>query len=196
MSPFDACWIANDTTCILDGVWIMYSGPVHKGMNHVMKAVSERDSDPFLILPFVNAKLFQIRLLKRKKGGVLDHDLRRKPDSEDLWMQSSFGTWFVRAILEMHAEAMHGSICAVGTKCYLAVRRSCSWSGQRLQCLWTHIVQIMNPFRKWIAIRHGFRNVLRSFVNRPSISCQCPADVFSSSPFWCRDGSCSFWIIH
>ena len=58
-----------------------------------------------LILPFVNAKLFQVRLLKRvlkrvlkrEKRGVLDCDSRRKPDSEDMWTQSSFGTWFVRA---------------------------------------------------------------------------------------------------
>ena len=63
-------------------------GPVHKGTNHVPKAVSERDSDPFLILPFVNAKLFKIRLLKRvlkrEKRGVLDRDSHRKPDSEDM----------------------------------------------------------------------------------------------------------------
>ena len=60
------------------------NGPVHKGTNHVPKAVSERDSDPSwfesLILPFVNAKLFQIRLLKRKTKGVLDRDPPRKPD--------------------------------------------------------------------------------------------------------------------
>ena len=49
-----------------------------------------------LILPFVNAKLFQISLLKREKRSVLDRDPRRKPDSEDMWTQSSFGTWFVR----------------------------------------------------------------------------------------------------
>ena len=35
-------------------------------------------------LPFVNAKLFQIRLLKCKEKGVLDRDRPRKPDSEDL----------------------------------------------------------------------------------------------------------------
>ena len=73
-------------------------------------------------------------------------------------------------ILEMHAEAMHGSICAAGTKYYLPVRRSCSWSGQRLQCMWTHVVQITNPIRKRIAIRNGFRNVISSFVNRPNDS--------------------------
>ena len=70
-------------------------------------------------------------------------------------------------ILEMCAEAMHGSISAVGTKYYLAVRRSCLWLGRRLQCLWTHIVRITNPIRKRIMIRNGFRNVIRSFVNRP-----------------------------
>ena len=50
-----------------------------------------------LILPFVNAKLFQIRLLKREKNSVLDRDPPRKPDSDNLWTQSSFGTWIVHA---------------------------------------------------------------------------------------------------
>ena len=47
---------------------------------------------------------------------------------------SSFGTWFVCVHFGMRAEAMHGSIsadCAVGTKYYLAVRRSWSWLGRR-----------------------------------------------------------------
>ena len=65
-------------------------------------------------------------------------------------------------ILEMRAEAMHGSINAVGIKYYLAVRRSCSWSGRRLQCLWTHVAKIKNPIRKRIVIRNRFRNVIRS----------------------------------
>ena len=30
-----------------------------------------------------------------------------------------------------------------------------------------HVVQITNPIRKRIAIRNGFRNVIRTFVNRP-----------------------------
>ena len=72
-------------------------------------------------------------------------------------------------ILQMRAEAMHGSISAVGTKYYLAVRRPCSWLGRQLQCLWMHIVHITNPIKKRIAIRNGFRNVIRSFVNRPSV---------------------------
>ena len=57
--------------------------------SHVPKDVSEYDSAlslfESLILPFVNTKLFQIRLLKcvlkREKRGVLDRDPRRKPDS-------------------------------------------------------------------------------------------------------------------
>ena len=53
-----------------------HRGPVHKRTNHVPKDVSERDSAlswfESLILPFVNAKLFQIRLLKR----ILKHGKR------------------------------------------------------------------------------------------------------------------------
>ena len=94
----------------------------------------------------VSNQAFETRYEMRKKA-VLDRDLRRKPDSrscERKGFQSSFGTWLVRVkILEMRAEAMHGSIsadCAVGTKYYLPVRRSWSWLGRRLQCMWTHVV--------------------------------------------------------
>ena len=80
-----------------------------KGANHVPKGISDQDSDPFLILPFVNAKLFQIRLLKHTKmafGIVIRLEslmlttCERKALSErDLCV----------CILEMRAEAMHGS---------------------------------------------------------------------------------------
>ena len=158
------------------------NGPVHKRMNHIPKDVSERDSAlswfESLILPFVNAKLFQIRLLKRvlKRGkkGVLDRDPCRKPDS--IYRTCERKALSERdscvCILEMRAEAMHGSIstdCAVGTKYYLAVHRSCSWLGRRLQCMWMHVVQITIPITKRIAIRNVFRNVIRSFVNTANI---------------------------
>ena len=124
-----------------------------------------------LILPFVKAKLFQIRLLKPPKRWVLDHDLPRKPDSKDLWTQSSFGMWFARAHFGNACwKAMHGSICAVGSKYYLAAHRSCSWSGWRLQCLRTHVVEIMNPIGKRVTIRNGFRNIIRSFVIAANMS--------------------------
>ena len=107
-----------------------------------------------------------------QKRVVLDHDPPLKPDSEYLWMQSSFGMWLVHVHFG-NARWSHawvkGSISAVGTKYYLAVCRSCSWSGRLLQRLRTHIVQITNPIRKWIVIRNDFRNVICSFVNRPII---------------------------
>ena len=100
-----------------------------------------------LILPFVNTKLFQMRLLKCKKG-CFGSWSAKKPDSEHLWMQSSFGTWFVHAHFG-NARWSHawvkGSIGAVGTKYWLSVRRSCSWSGRWLQCLWMHVVRLHEP---------------------------------------------------
>ena len=73
-------------------------------------------------------------------------------------------------ILEMRSEAMHDSKGqSAQNKILLAVRRSCSWSGRYLQCLWTHLVQITHPIRKRIVIRYSYRNVIRSFVNRPCI---------------------------
>ena len=155
-------------------------GPVHKGANHIPKAVSDRDSDPFLIWKpdfthcerkALSNQAFETRL-KREKRGVLDRDSRRKPDSEDIWTQSSFGTWFVRVHFG-NARWSHAWVNQRGlgsrNKIYLTVRRSCSWLGRRLQCMWTHVVQIPNPIRKRIAIRNGFRNGIRSFVNRPII---------------------------
>ena len=151
-------------------------GPVHKGTNRVPKAISECDLDPFLIWKPDFTLCERKALLKREIKGVLDRDPPRKPDSETRECKALSERDSCVCILEMRAEAMHESIsadCAVGTKYYLAVRRSCSWLGQRLQCMWTHIVQITKPIRKRIAIRNGFRNVINFFVNRP-IMWPCP----------------------
>ena len=144
--------------------WIFVIGPVHKGTNHVPKAVSECDSDPFLIWKpdftltsgFWNAFWIVIRV---------ESLILRTCECKACLERDSC----VR-ILEMRSEAMYGSISAdwaVGTKYYLAVHRSCSWLGRHLQCLWTHIVQITIPITKQIVIRNDFRNVIHSFVNRP-----------------------------
>ena len=77
-----------------------------------------------------------------EKKGDLDRDPRRKPDSRICERKALSQRDSCVCILEMHAEAMHGSIsadCAVGKKYYPAVRRSRSWLGQRLQCMWTHV---------------------------------------------------------
>ena len=62
------------------------------------------------------------------------------------------------AFKKMRAEAMHKRMvqsaradCAVGAKYDLAVRRSWSWLGKCLQCMWTHVVQITIPITFWIA---------------------------------------------
>ena len=83
----------------------------------------------------MNAKLFQIRLLKRvlkrEKKGDLDRDLPRKPDSRTCECKSLSERDSCMYILKMYAEAMHKRMgqsaradCAVGAKYYLAVRRS------------------------------------------------------------------------
>ena len=79
------------------------------------KAFSERDSDTFQIwkpdFTICGCKALSNQAFERRKNCVLDRDPPRKPDSEDLWMQSSLGTWFVRA----HFGNARW-ICAVGTK--------------------------------------------------------------------------------
>ena len=73
--------------------------------------------------------------MKRGKKGVLDRDPRRKPDSRTCERKALSERGSCVCILKMRAEAMHGSInadCAVGTKYYLAVRRSMQihdWEG-------------------------------------------------------------------
>ena len=129
-----------------------------------------------LILAHVNAKLFQIRLLKRvlkcKKIGVLDRDPPRKPDSRTCECKALSERDSCVCILKMRAEAMHKRMgqsahadCAVGAKYYLPVCRSWSWLGRRLQCMWTHVVQITISIMFWIAIRNVFRNVILAYVN-------------------------------
>ena len=136
------------------------------------------DLKAWFFLAHVNAKLFQIRLLKRvlkrEKKGVLDRDSRRKPDSRTCERKALLERDSCVCILKMRAEAMHKRMgqsaradCAVGVKYYLAVRRSWSslWLGRRLQCMWTHVVQIPIPITFWIAIRNVFRNVILAHVN-------------------------------
>ena len=87
----------------------------------------------------MNAKLFQIRLLKRvlkrEKKGVLDRDPPRKPDSRTCERKALSECDSCVCSLEMRAEAMNKRMgqsaradCAAGAKYYLAVRRS-------LQCM-------------------------------------------------------------
>ena len=58
------------------------------------------------------------------------------------------------------------------------------------------VVQITNPIRKRIAIRNGFQNVIRSFVNRPKVNqasknigesrCYCPVPLSRHNEIHCR----------
>ena len=150
-----------------------------------------------LILTFVNAKFFHIRLWKARKKkafwimirleslilrtcerkALTDRDscvctrkYARNPLAIVLSLQLAIACQFTRW---SHAW-LKGSISAVGTKYYFAVRRSCSWLGWRLQCLWTHVAQITNRIRKRIVIQNGFRNVIHSFVNRPKDAVKIP----------------------
>ena len=69
------------------------------------------DSDPFLIwkpdFTLYECKSLSNQALEMWKKGVLDRDPPRKPDSEDLWTQSSFGRDLCVRIFEIRAEAMH-----------------------------------------------------------------------------------------
>ena len=125
---------------------------------------------------------------KREKKGVLDRDPPRKPDSRTCERKALSERDSCVCILKMRAEAMHKRMgqsaradCAVGAKYYLAVRRSWSWLGRRLQCMWTHVVQITIPITFWIAIRNVFRNVILAHVNTAPIK----SDQIKSNPF-CR----------
>ena len=81
--------------------WTWRIGRVHKGTSHVPKAVSDRDSDPFLIwkpdFTLCECKALSNQAFETWKKGVLDRGPPRKPDSEDLKTQSSFWMWFVHA---------------------------------------------------------------------------------------------------
>ena len=94
-----------------------------------------------------------------KKSGVLDRDPPRKPDSRTC---------------ERKALSEHDS-CGLRSrnKISLAVRRSWSWLGRRLQCMWTHVVQITIPITFWIVIRNVFRNVILAHVNTAMVPRPC-----------------------
>ena len=120
-------------------------------------------------------QLFQIRFLKREKRGVLNRDSRSKYLMSKTWwtQSSSFRTWFVRdTTFDEYARWSHAwrqsARTAVGTKYYLAVRRSCSWLGRRLQCMWTHVVHNHDP-----------NHVLDRDPKRDSFSCEHSHIIYS-----------------
>ena len=137
-----------------------------------------------LIIPYVNAKLFQIRLLKC----VLDRDSRRKPDSEDMWMQSSFGTWFVRA----HFGNALWSYAWVNQFGLSSWNKLLPRSAQILFVIGKAFAMLVNARssnhdpnheadRNW----NDFRNVIRSFVNRPIHSSYSTRNLQHS--YTCKD---------
>ena len=157
------------------------NGPVHKGVNRIPKAISDRDSNPFLIwkpdFTLCERKALSNQAFEMQKKGYFGS-----------W--STWKAWFWGLV---NAKLFRNVICAcafwkfvlkpcmgqsvnqrsIGTEYYLAVRRSSLWSGAVVEiCLWMHIVQIKNPIRKRIVkrivIRNGFQNMIRSFVNRPN----------------------------
>ena len=124
----------------------------------------------------VSNQAFETRF-ETRKNCVLDRDPPRKPDSRTCERKALSERDSCVCIFKMHAEAMHKRVgqsahadCAVGAKYYLAVSRSWSWLGRRLQCIWMHVVQITIPITFWIAIRNAFRNMILAHVNTASNS--------------------------
>ena len=166
---------------------LFFSASRHNNLwlcSHGLESRSERRFrtwfGPFLIwkpdFSPCELKLFQIRLLKhvlKRKKRVFWIVIRlEKPDSRTCECKTLSERNSCICILKMRAEAMHKRMgqsacadCVVGAKYYLAVRRSWSWLGRRLQSMWTHVVQITIPITFWIAIRNIFRNVILAHVN-------------------------------
>ena len=125
-----------------------------------------------LILPFVNANALSNQAFETRKKGCF-----RSRSAWRAWFWGLVSAKFLSEcdlcvrILEMRSWSNAWvDQCSIGTKYYVAVRRSCSWSGWRLQCLWmhvhVHVVQITNPITKRVAVRNSFRNVVRSFCEQ------------------------------
>ena len=118
----------------------------------------------------MNAKLFQIRLLKRVlkcgKKGVLDRDQRRKPDSRTCERKALSEHDSCMCILEMRAEAMHGSIsadCAVLSRNKIFPR-----SAQILIVIGKAFAMHVNAHSS----NHDPNHVLKHLSERDSFSCE------------------------
>ena len=102
------------------------SGPVHK-------VLSESHSESnfgswFWCFPdfiLCERKALSNQAFKCEERGILDHDLPRKPDSEDLWMQLA---WLFRNMICAMKPCTNQRVIQrstkLGTKYYLAVHRS------------------------------------------------------------------------
>ena len=171
--------VCNLLLCSLDNKGVKLDSKVSKHIHvyhtviYEKRACSQRNESRsesrfgtwFGPFPDLKAWFYPLWMQSSFKSGFWNAFLNAK--KEALWIVIRVESLILRAcerkafserdscvrIMEMRTEAMHGSIsadCAVGTKYYLAVRRSCSRLGRRLQCLWTHIhvVQITIPITK------------------------------------------------
>ena len=138
------------------------SGNFHMRTNHIPKDVSERDSAlswfESLILALVNQKLFKSGFWNAEKRAfwimirieslILGH------------VNAKFFRNVIRVCVHFgNARWSHAWVIQhwlrSGNKYYLAVRRSWSWLGRRLQCMWTHVVQITRSktsFGTWFVL--------------------------------------------
>ena len=96
-------------------------------------------------------------LLKHEKRGVLDRDPPRKPDSEDMSTQNSFGTWFVRVHFG-NARWTHAWVNLRSRNIILPR------SVPILFVIGMAVAMLVNAHSS-----NGFRNVISSFVKRPRV---------------------------
>ena len=149
---------------------------VHKRTNHVPKDVSERDLAlswfESLILPFKNAKFFQIKLLKREKRAFwivirVESLILRTCECKALSESDS-----CVCILEIYARWNHAWVYQRGlcsrnkilprsAQILFVIGMAFALHKKKL----THVVQITSPITKWIAIKNVFRKMIRFCVN-------------------------------
>ena len=189
--------IVKDIDAKLYPEWVKYWACFTWGWITFRKDVSERDSalswfESLIFSPCerkaVSNQAFKTRFEMRKKGrfwivicleslilGHVNAKLFRKRDS-------------CMCILKMRAEAMHKRMgqsaradCAVGAKYYLAMRRSWSWLGRRLQCIVNARSSNHDP-------NHVLDRDPKRLSERDSFSCK-----HSHCVFYCTD---IFVVIH
>ena len=141
------------------------NGPFHKGLNHVPKAVSDRNSLPDWVrdLNYVRSQAVANANPNHITGSALI----------DPWMTSA-------RISKMHTHksrserALRSHVLRIRLSMWITIQNA-PFFGSFKSLIWKSFafakskIRLSNQERVWITFQNGFRNVIRSFVNRPVI---------------------------
>ena len=145
------------------------TGPVHKGSNHVPKAVSDHDPLPAILSQPVATAVPITNRICALRGHIL-FLLRWLT----LWPMHGFSAHFQNAHARiMFRKSLHSQVLRIRLSRQITIQNALFLAFQKPDlkelCIHKGKIRLSNQERVRITIRNSFQNMICSFVNRPTV---------------------------